>query len=464
MDSNTTGIRIEVAQVGGGPQPGGGAAPAAPAGGQRVNYLGVPDAGGQFQLEESYQQIMDRLRSEDRAARKAARGYDRVRLRDRSASGGHERAEADEEDDRLAERRGREKAEGRKNFIAEMRRKEQLQLRKESEAAAQQALKAFQKKAADEYKERKKKADQEAKENERLNNPNRGRGGVRLPGGGVWGGLRYSLGSNIGGYTGSRLGYRLGGHLGGLAGMYAGRRLGLRAQRFVTTGLSSLSTGAKVAGGALVAVALAGKFAVETWQWSQKVLKEEAERVRYLSPALQFQSVTNKLRDMTTDFTIAAQFGDRMAQIADRENRSENAGRLISAKMAGAIDNMTKDWLDPIWETWVEIKEWMAGVHDVSEENRKILTDMLGVSKEQLEEMGIKGSLQNNLAFAATRAQQAIAMLGGKGLGAFQGAAPGGDIPQAALDNAVLDGPDRASRPLIGAPDHWRDQIRWRGQ
>jgi hypothetical protein len=174
--------------------------------------------------------------------------------------------------------------------------------------------------------------------------------------------------------------------------------------------------------------------------------------------------VTNKLRDMTTDFTIAAQFGDRMAQIADRENRSENAGRLISAKMAGAIDNMTKDWLDPIWETWVEIKEWMAGVHDVSEENRKILTDMLGVSKEQLEEMGIKGSLQNNLAFAATRAQQAIAMLGGKGLGAFQGAAPGGDIPQGALDNAVLDGPDRASRPLIGAPDHWRDQIRWRGQ
>lgn len=236
-----------------------------------------------------------------------------------------------------------------------------------------------------------------------------------------------------------------------IRGSLSAQRLGFSAESAVTKFASSISA-ATFRLGPLIAVA--GSL-YGAWSASRKTLMDEAKRVAHVSPELSAQSVVSKFRNLRTDFNIAANYGERMAQLQDLENRRDNAWRLIGAKVADAIDKALKPISGPIEEGFTNMLEWLAGIDSHTSRAAKYLEKSLGLTKEQFEKYNIKTSEQNALADAFSNAEKIMKSLSaGSGAISFKGA----DEVTEALLNANPDFTGKKDGGFVPVPAWWRDR------
>jgi len=188
-----------------------------------------------------------------------------------------------------------------------------------------------------------------------------------------------------------------------IRGSAAAQRLGFGADSAITKFSSSLAATAfrfqPLIG---VAGALYG-----AWQAAKQNLLDESKKVARYSPALQMQEMMNKMRNLKTDVQIASKYGEQMARLSDRENRQENAKRLIGAQVSSWIMSLT----EPLEEMYTQMLEYFAGVQNVSGETNKYLKELTGYTKEQMEAMGIRADQQNALATGMKNAEKVLQML-----------------------------------------------------
>lgn len=192
-------------------------------------------------------------------------------------------------------------------------------------------------------------------------------------------------------------------------GSMAAQRLGFSAGSSVTR-LSAGFAGLTARLHPLIAVAGA---LVGAWSSARAHLLEEADRVRRVSAPLKAQEQINKMRNLQTDIEIAGRHGERMARNEDMQNRRDNAWRLISVGVSAAIDKALAPITDPIEEWYTGMLESLAGMSNHSKKQTEYLSALVGMSKEQLDEMGIKAGQRAALAQAVQNAEKVLKVLNG---------------------------------------------------
>lgn len=197
-----------------------------------------------------------------------------------------------------------------------------------------------------------------------------------------------------------------------IRGSASAQRMGFSANSAITRFASGLSaTAFKFQPLIAVAGALYG-----AWQAAKKNLLDESRKVARYSPALQMQNMVNNMRTLQTDIEIANKYGEQMARMSDRENRQQNATRLIGAQVSSWLAGI----MEPFDELKTQVLEYFAGIQNVSADSTKYLKEISGYSKEQLDAMGIKASQQNAIATGMKNAEKVLQMLSMDGAVTFK--------------------------------------------
>lgn len=235
----------------------------------------------------------------------------------------------------------------------------------------------------------------------------------------------------------------------GVRGSLMAQRLGFGAE----SGITKLAGSASMAAARLQPlIAVAGAL-VGAWSAARHNLMQEADRVRRYSPALRLQEMVNNARGMRTDQIIAAKYGDRMAELEDRQNRRDNAWRLIGAKVSGAIDGVFAPITDTIEEWYTSALEWLAESNKSSAKTNDYLKQLTGLTEKQLEEMGYKANTREAIAFAMRNAQKMMDVM--EGGSSF----PSADNVTEKVGKANLVGRGNAPNPgFVPVPNWWANQ------
>lgn len=219
-------------------------------------------------------------------------------------------------------------------------------------------------------------------------------------------------------------------------------------------GFSAESSVTKFAGAAnLAAARMQPLIAVAStlygaWKAAQQNLLDEAKKVQRFSPDLQMQNLVNKMRNFKTDMEIAAQYGEQMARVSDRENRQENASRKIGAAVSSVFDTI----FEPFAEGYTQLLEWIAGTGKVSADTNKYLEKLVGLTEKQLEELGIKGAAREGMALALKNADKVLKTISmGSGGIEFNK-----EDDMTAQFNKVIAGPRGGNADFVQPPEFWR--------
>lgn len=224
------------------------------------------------------------------------------------------------------------------------------------------------------------------------------------------------------------------------------QRLGFSAESSVT----KFAASANLAAARMQPLIAVASTLYGAWKAAQQNLLDEAKRVQRFSPDLQMQNLVNKMRNFKTDMEIAAQYGEQMAKVSDRENRQEQATRKIGVAVSSVVDTI----FEPFAEGYTQLLEWIAGTGKVSADTNKYLEKLVGLTEKQLEELGIKGAAREGMALALKNAEKVLKTIsmGDGGMGFDKEDQMTGQFAN------VVAGPRGGNADFIQQPDFWRNR------
>lgn len=189
---------------------------------------------------------------------------------------------------------------------------------------------------------------------------------------------------------------------------------------------------------------------------ARETLLAESRRVAQFSGVLRMQEVRNTMRDMRTDRQIASEFGEQMANTSDRQNRQENAWRLIGTRMASVVDKLAA----PFSEIYTQILEFIAGSNDTNADLAKhmgLIVRASGQTVEELKKLGVSNRDLRDYAEAVKVAEDVIKSMGSSGFVA--------ENPIKQFEENTLYGlaPGAANPGIIPdiLPKDWKGRAQW---
>lgn len=192
------------------------------------------------------------------------------------------------------------------------------------------------------------------------------------------------------------------------------QRLGFSQNSRITSSVARLTSGFTRLSGVMGVLSGVGTLLYRSWKSSQETLLKEGERVRRFSPSLQLQNMVNRFRELHTDQVIAARYSDQMVEASDRQSRWDNTWRLVGAKAAASFnDSPFGKMFNGIKEGLLWLAELYVGSSEIAADSNATLKRILGVSEEQLKEMGLKSTTRDALAAGLKNAENVVKALGG---------------------------------------------------